>query len=62
MFSVRLPEKADELRSLVQQKRSSRKRKVSLDDTQLSSKRQVTSSRSLMLVGAFPNPFQISGR
>ena len=42
MFSVRLPEKADELRSLVQQKRSSRKRKVSPDDTQLPSKRQVT--------------------
>jgi len=42
MFSVRLPEKADELRSLVQQKRSSRKRKVSPEDTQLPSKRQVT--------------------
>jgi hypothetical protein len=39
MFSVRLPEKADELRSLVQQKRSSRKRKVSSDNTQLPSKR-----------------------
>ncbi len=42
MFSVRLPEKADELRSLVQQKRSSEKRKVLLEDTRLPSKRQVT--------------------
>jgi hypothetical protein len=41
IFTVWLPEKADELRSLVQQKRSSRKRKVSPDDTQLPSKRQV---------------------
>jgi hypothetical protein len=42
IFSVRLPEKADELRSLAQQKRSSRKRKISPEITQLSSKRQVT--------------------
>lgn len=33
VFSVPLPEKADELRSLVQQKRTSRKRKVSPEDT-----------------------------
>ena len=42
IFSVRLSEKADELRSFVQQKRPSKKRKVSPDDTQLPSKRQVT--------------------
>jgi hypothetical protein len=42
IFSVRLPEKTDELRSLVQQKRSSKKRKVSPEDTQVSRKRQVT--------------------
>jgi hypothetical protein len=41
IFSVRFPEKANELRGLVQQKRSSIKHKLSLEDsqdTQLSSK------------------------
>ncbi|PMD15289.1 hypothetical protein NA56DRAFT_350067 [Hyaloscypha hepaticicola] len=42
IFSARLPEKADELRSLVQQKRLSRKHKLSLENTQIPNKRQVT--------------------